>query len=517
MARLNKYIPSGLKFRDIQSKVDDFLIENYDKHRVFVIEMATGSGKSLIAYCLSQFLRDEKKLRIGWNVHRKQLQDQCIRDFPEIEFLKGMSEYRCANNKRGLSCGEVKKIYGKICQPKDDCECTWLRQMKKCGNSSVALYNLHSYFANSQMNTKNALIVDEAHNIINFLTDIYSAKILKNEISYSENIEDVDVAIKWLTATCNKLTLIIGDDEVVRSAPDGLNNPLNLTEDVDLLKERREKYARIKSQLENNRSTYIVQKVKNKYEEYVYFAPKNLKEAGTSILGGAKKIFLLSATLNELDLANLGFDPSEVAIFRDDSPIPAKQRPFKFIPVCNMSRARRDETFPQLISAIKDIMNFHQGQKGIIHCTYETSFKMQQVLTDRRLMFHNKNNAQQMLDQFIKDKRDMVFVACGMEEGLDLKDDLARFQIITQAMYPFLGDPLWAWKMKNAPLEYIWETIRTIIQQSGRIVRSETDSGITYLLDDNGSKLFSEQYIKLWPKWFLAAARNSTLEKALKK
>ena len=62
-----------------------------------------------------------------------------------------------------------------------------------------------------------------------------------------------------------------------------------------------------------------------------------------------------------------------------------------------------------------------------------------------------------------------------MEEGVDLKDDKSRFQIICKIPYPYLGDELVVQRMKKWNWWYSFETVKTIVQSIGRSIRSETD------------------------------------------
>jgi Rad3-related DNA helicase len=96
---------------------------------------------------------------------------------------------------------------------------------------------------------------------------------------------------------------------------------------------------------------------------------------------------------------------------------------------------------------------------------------------------------------------DAVILAPAMHEGLDLKDDLGRFQIICKVPYPSKGDPQVSARMELSPMYYDWRTMTKLIQSCGRIIRHSEDHGKTYVLDED-FKRFMDRNSKLVPKWF---------------
>ena len=78
-----------------------------------------------------------------------------------------------------------------------------------------------------------------------------------------------------------------------------------------------------------------------------------------------------------------------------------------------------------------------------------------------------------------------------MSEGVDLKGDLSRFQIVCKVPYPYLGDKLVKKKMNKWKWWYPMQTAKTIVQAVGRSVRSDTDSAVTYILDSDFERFFS--------------------------
>ena len=88
-----------------------------------------------------------------------------------------------------------------------------------------------------------------------------------------------------------------------------------------------------------------------------------------------------------------------------------------------------------------------------------------------------------------------------MTEGVDLKGDLSRFQIVCKVPFPFLGDKLIRKKMNKWDWWYDLQTAKTIIQSVGRSVRSETDTAVTYILDSSWERFFNKNKALFGPEF----------------
>jgi len=75
---------------------------------------------------------------------------------------------------------------------------------------------------------------------------------------------------------------------------------------------------------------------------------------------------------------------------------------------------------------------------------------------------------------------------------LDLKDDLARFQIIAKIPYPNYTERWVAAKKKRYSRWYTSQTLIKLLQGFGRSIRNEKDWAITYVLDSAVQRLLME-------------------------
>jgi ATP-dependent DNA helicase DinG len=93
-----------------------------------------------------------------------------------------------------------------------------------------------------------------------------------------------------------------------------------------------------------------------------------------------------------------------------------------------------------------------------------------------------------------------------MTEGIDLADDLSRWQVICKIPYPYLGDPQVARRKDIDAAWYDWKTCLTVVQSYGRSIRSSDDYAVTYVLDADFSTFVKRQQKRL-PGWFLEAIK----------
>ncbi len=170
----------------------------------------------------------------------------------------------------------------------------------------------------------------------------------------------------------------------------------------------------------------------------------------------------------------------------------------------------------QTIKQLKDIIDVHKDQKGIIHCANYRIFKELNDIFWKNPRFtwvHRKDNKDHILSRHAATDRASILVSPSMMGGIDLKDDLARFQILLKLPYPAL-DEYTKRLMKVYPFWYDMMTSTSIVQAYGRAVRSEQDSAIFYILDGTFNMLYGKSH-KMFPKYFTEALKSASSTKIL--
>ena len=74
------------------------------------------------------------------------------------------------------------------------------------------------------------------------------------------------------------------------------------------------------------------------------------------------------------------------------------------------------------------------------------------------------------MHKHIHGKQPTVLLSPSMSEGVDLKGDASRFQILCKVPYPYLGDKLVKKRMYKWKWWYPLQTAKTIVQSVGRMV-----------------------------------------------
>jgi len=218
-----------------------------------------------------------------------------------------------------------------------------------------------------------------------------------------------------------------------------------------------------------------------------------------------EKILLMSGTILDRDTycRNLGIPINEVAFISLDSPFDKKNRPIFIVSAGSMRYKNIDKSLPKLAKAVQSLINNeHKNEKGIIHChTYRIAKYLNQHVKTNRFLLHDSSNRMEVYNFHLNDKKPTILLSPSLTEGIDLFDELSRFQIIMKIPFPYLGDEFIKQKMNRVSGWYEWETAKTIIQASGRSIRHEDDHSITYILDSDFN-FFYKRNEHMFPKWY---------------
>lgn len=495
--------PPNVVLRDVQVKALLWIQENWHKIKVFVLNMPVGAGKSIVAMTVCEWTKRNGLGQSATITPTKLLQDQYNKDFDWIAMLKGMDNYTCMATPAG-NCRSTKRIFKKCC---DGGTCPYLIVRGRCITEPVSLYNFHSYYFNKMW--KGTVIIDEGHNAANFLFDMYSVKLWQPEWKFDK---DVEPTIENVLEIVNAALGNLGEAYAQALAK-------RIESLIDELENEIRRYTNVKDCLTNWGKDVLIVKKEEEYKGKVKEA-RNTKQILIQVkplkvsalaeevlwpIDATQKIILMSATISMNDVEELGLSQHPVSYFESESPIPKERRPFVVIPVANMKWNAQEESTPIIAKYLEQLAARHPNEKGIVHCTYAVAQKLQKMVGHNpRFWFHDNKNKTEVYQRFRTTPGNSILVASGMSEGIDLPDDAARWQVVTKVMYPSLADDVNQWRCYNAPKLYQWDTVRTIIQQSGRICRNPKDYGITYMLDEEFKRLWAMTKNKgMWPKWFV--------------
>ena len=224
-----------------------------------------------------------------------------------------------------------------------------------------------------------------------------------------------------------------------------------------------------------------------------------------SLLRFGKKVLMLSATILDPDTfaESLGVDKSNMKFIRIPSTFPPENRKVIVRACGSMARRSIDETLPKLAAAVREVLDTHPDDRGMVHVhSYRIAEFLAKHVKNTRLMFHDSTNRERVLADFMSDTSDnRVLVSPSMTDGLSLDDDLARFQVICKMPFPYLGDPQVSAKKDRYPGWYDLETAKTLMQTFGRVVRGSEDHGVTYVLDGDFERFYRRTRSRMFPSY----------------
>ena len=205
------------------------------------------------------------------------------------------------------------------------------------------------------------------------------------------------------------------------------------------------------------------------------------------------RFLLMSATLvSPRQMAqDLGLQDNEWASVVVDSHFPVGRRPIRVQPVVSMSYKKKDTAWPRMAKGIEEILKRHPTDRVLIHTV---SYKLTEFLAnelrktehaDRILAYTQAGERDKILEDY-RQHFASVLLAPSFDRGIDLPDDQCRVIIIAKVPYPSLGDKQVSQRFYGTPTGRGWfymETIRSLVQMSGRGMRHHNDQVTTYILD----------------------------------
>lgn len=478
----------------------------------YLLDAPTGIGKSLIAATVQRL----SNKNIVYTCTTKQLQDQLVRDFPYAKTIKGRNNYRCLKYPQmfpEISASECSHKPGNECE--DHQRCPYMIAKMEALNSPMAILNL-AYFLSEvnfvgMFSGRGLLVIDEFDTtegqLMNFVEVIITQRQLgRLDIPPPKYRTKFQSWVDWAVPTLRVLEAELRQLEEATSGGDWD------TVDIKAIRRKRD-LSRLTFKLR-----FFVSEVDKNWVWYAgsdrwSFKPIWVSKYAANILWKhAKKVLGMSATI---------LDPRQVAsntgLTADDksysyqalpSPFPKENRPVYYEPCANVTAKRMDVALPALTRAIKGIMEKHPDDHILIHTvSYKVRDYLKNNLQSERIISHGPQDRTQVLDKFKNSKRPLVLLSPSMDRGVDLPDDACRVVVIAKCPYPDLGDVQTSKRVhasKDGNNWYAHKTISTIVQMAGRGVRSESDYAITYILDEQFGRLYSD-HITMFPAWFKEA------------
>ena len=409
--------------------------------------------------------------------------------------------------------------------------CHYFHQKWIGAKSSHTVYNyryfLSDLFYAGSTQKRNLLVLDEAHQLESEVGDFRSFTIRKNMLPFlklqmpERRVEEIDTWIDFCIQLKEKMYEFAEKAEgiIERSNQKVMVEPFTEKNLIDT-RERETGLAAVIDDMKAKKDNWIVSNLQydpSNQLQRVALVPLDISGYFEPILDKGTVTLFMSATILSKDslCRSVGLEPDKVKFIRiEESDFPVKNRLIHLQNTAWLNAKTMNESMPKIAKAVDQIMSKHKDEKGIIHTT---SYSQLQFIRDnikenagRLIETGSKLDRNEVLERHYTSKKPTVLISPSLHLGVDLKDDLSRFQIIVKVPYPDLTDKRIA-KMKERDQKwYTWNTVLRLVQAYGRSVRSKDDYATTYILDSSISFLLKNAQ-DIVPRWFTEAIVQSNV------
>lgn len=343
------------------------------------------------------------------------------------------------------------------------------RARREFANSNVGVTNYAYLLKAGHLPDRQLLILDEAHNVERILLNLAGFRLTPDdcrEIEISEpprlRQHDRGQSLNWLAAVVLP---------ALRKKADHCRELSHISNWNDLI-------DRVTSYVDSDdRGSWFA----CTDEGILNAKPFSVTSHAQDLFSRAKFVLTQSATV--FDFATfrriLGI-PEQALIFSSPSDFPLENRPIISRPVGDMAAKTVHAAVPRLCIEAERIVREFGRSKGVIH---SHSHSINQLVSGHlianfgnRIITHGQNSRdrESAIRRHFGSDEPSVLVSPSLAEEVDLKDELARFQIVCKLPYPRLDGYTRARCARDRgwyELQTAWASAQTI----GRSVRSETD------------------------------------------
>lgn len=520
-------------FRDVQWEAIQKIVAAFERGvKVVFCQAPTGTGKSLIGEVARRLVGG----RATYVATTKALQDQMLDSFPYATILKGRSNYTptgaSVTNPWGERVQQTKKDSVAVTcadctrQPGDP-SCRWCSDVTVCPYtvaknravaSDLAVLNTAYFLADSNLGPRKfgdreLCVIDEADTLEGELMGLVEVRISRGRMRYLKLDPPAKKTVEsswgeWVDETAiPRVRQALG---MLPSVDSPAATPRQIRE-AKSLANLLESLKLLSDELADDPAAWV-------YDGYakgeVVFRPVRVAKFGERFVWRhAKRFLLMSATIiSAQEMAeSLGLE-GEYAVVDVPMTFPVENRQVKVVPIAEMTNKNAEKAWPKMAGAIVKLLPMHPGERVLIHTV---SYKLADYLWTEvkngcpgRPVFRYGNSGEkdQALQRYLATEG-AVLIAPSMDRGVDLPGDACRVQVVAKVPFPNLGD-----KQVNKRLYtrggqewYAVQTVRSLVQMTGRGVRSPEDHAVTYIFDHSFTSNIWKKSRMLLPKWWVEA------------
>lgn len=513
------------QFRPAQLVAVERVVELYNQGiKTVFLDAPTGAGKTLIAELVRRRVAD----RTVYTCHGLGLQDQFLHDYDYAAVLKGRSNYPTQTMPYpDVTCADCTK-------GGQDEGCLWCPQPVDCAYTTarrvalrdrLVVTNMSYMLAEMQGKTsglagRDLVVVDEADVLEQALMGVVEFRVTSGMarrlgVQIPRKSAHKPTVVKWirdtlLPAVSHRLTQIRGDR-------------------LEQLRERKRL----------NLMAGRARRVANDLEEGLWvrdygYSNKDLVLKAVKVDGygqdriwrHAERWLLMSATIISADemVDSLGIEGGRGEqggweIVHVPMEFPTEHRPIYPIPVAGMTRKEQAEGILVMGEAIGKLCDMWPDDRILVHTH---SYKLAEQLamyskTGNRpvYMYEGARDRERVVGEFKGSDAGILF-APSVDRGFDFVGDEARVVVVAKIPFPYLGDRVIGERigLEGGQAWYQVQTVRSLVQMTGRGVRSGTDWAATYILDQSYYKQV-KRFEGLLPRWWREAVDETITPREL--
>lgn len=506
-------------WRDDQYAAVDAITKCIKPH--FLADLPTGVGKSLVGVGAHRMTSKRAIYLCG----TKQLQDQIMRDFGDIAVtLKGRANYPCAlkyDEFPAVTCEDCSLSKPSNCSQFQNCE--YYQQKERAKVAPLAILN-NAYYLN-EVNGFNSsfagaelLVADEIDALDNALMSYIEFRISTKQLErYGLNPpSNPDLKENWLTWIPGAVDRLNQTARTISSTLQFANFQSWGKDQIERnrIKKSMEKLADklIVLQADLDRSWLFYSSTDHGQTEWVFkpinvggYANRYLWRYSDFAVGMSGTIFSADIMCQELGITDCDY-------MQLPCPFPVENRPIYYKPIVSLTHSSMMSELPVLAAAIDSELENYPNRKVLIHTvSYAVrNYLMENLSCNNRLVTHESGTRELALENFKASREPLVMLSPSFDRGVDLRaSDNCGAVMVCKMPYLSLGDPQVKAKTQT-PGGWTWyalKTAQTLVQMTGRSVRSETQQCDTFIYDRQFSRLLS-QTKNIIPDWWQAAIQE---------
>lgn len=514
----------GFPPRPEQKQIINEIIDAIDMgFKNIIIEAGTGTGKSAIATTIANYIGDSYILTMT-----KQLQNQYLDDFDYmLAEIKGTSNYSC--NLRPTSCDDCMQLDANRGRHQD---CKYKLAIEYAKEHPCVITNYdYLFFAGNYAESfmpRKLLVLDESHNLEKKIMHLIG-KTLNRQMIWKHYGLDIFYPVtqgKTLKSIDNVDYWVSTLHELETRARSKAYNAVN-RKNRELYTKDKLKFQYLITQLEDTEAKFIIELptkkdilndklVNDKFENGLKaeFKPLTISDYSDQLLHFGEIRLFMTGTLGNKDkfCQWIGIDPNETYYIFVKSPFAKEHRPIIKSYVGSMSgRKGRNPNWrnPQAIQKIKELINKHRYEKGVIHTSSnQQAWFIKKMLNSKNVWVAQGPTREDTIRRFESSRQPVILVGAGLKDGVDFKGDKCRYQIMFKMPYPSLAGKQVNIRMHIDKSWYAYQTIMPLMQAYGRGIRDTDDYCVMYVLDSDFDRLLN-QHRYLFNEYFLEAIKGA--------